>query len=152
MPKVDESYWFDPEVQVHQRKYETFQILHQIKENSQTFRIFILLYFRIWTYLWCLESHLLLSYSNHKFLLPYLIRFGPLSVLTVENSAFNDDSFHLINDSLGNIRYDSLIYTLFSDKLITFILWIVVVLEFSSRIYLKIKEFMTVGPTMTNAE
>ena len=141
-----------PEVQIHQWKHEAFQILHKIKENCQTLGVFVFLYLSKRAYLRCLEGHLFLPYSDNKFLFAYLVRFRPLSVFTVENAAFDNNSFHLINHCFWYVCYDCIIFTLFSDKLVTFVLWIVVVFEFACRINLEIEKFMPISTTMTYTE
>ena len=88
------------EVEVHKRKDEAFQILHQVEECSQPLGILVFLHLGVRTYLGGLQSHLLLAHPHHQLLLANFIRFGPFRIGTVENAAFQNDLLHLIDDSL----------------------------------------------------
>jgi len=138
-------------MQIDQGKHETLQILHEVKEYSQTFWVLVLLHLSVWAYLRCRQCHLFLTNPNYQLLLAYLVWFGPLCILAVENSAINDDALHLINHCLGNIRYADKIFTLFPDELIAFVLRIIVVLELAIWIQLEIEKLMTVSTSMPDA-
>lgn len=55
----------DPKVKVYQWKDKTFQVLHQIKENSKTLGVFAFLNLGIGTDFRSLETHFSAPYTNY---------------------------------------------------------------------------------------
>lgn len=89
-------------MEINKRKDEAFEVLNQVKKDSQTISILTLLHLRVRPNLRSLQAHFLVTYSYYQLLLPDFIRLWPLSIFAIENSAFKDNPPHLIDDSLRN--------------------------------------------------
>lgn len=95
-------------MQIDQREYETFKILHKIKEDSKALRIIGLLYFSIRSNFRGGKIDFLITNSTDKLLFSNFIWFWPILILTTHDATVQNNPFHLINNSLRHKYYNIL--------------------------------------------
>lgn len=81
---------------------ETFKILNEVEESSETLRVIGFLDLSIGAYLRGGEIDFFITDSACELLFSNFIRFGPVLILTAHNSAIQNDSFDFVDDSLGD--------------------------------------------------
>jgi hypothetical protein len=87
-------------VEVDQGEHEALEVLHEVEESSQSIRIFRLLNFCVRADLGGLQADFFPPDSYNELLLADFIGFGPLRIFAFEDSAFEDDPAHLVDDRL----------------------------------------------------
>lgn len=95
-----ESNGLDAKMQVDKGEDKALEVLYQVEKDSEPTGILSLLYFCVWTDFACLKTHLFAANAYHKFLLTDLIRFWPLLILALQNTAVQYYAPHLIDHSL----------------------------------------------------
>jgi len=89
--------WFDFEVKGDERENETLQILHEIIEDTESFRVLTVLDIHQGPDFGSLESDVVISNTDFKLLLANNVLFGPVCVVFLCDLAGLDDALKLLH-------------------------------------------------------
>ena len=92
-------------MQIDQWKDKTFKILNKIEEDSKALGVVCFLHLSVWSNFGCSEIDLFIINSAYELLFADFIRFWPIFILTVHDTTFQNNSFHLVNYSLCDKNY-----------------------------------------------